>query len=44
VEFAEVPGHQQNLLVEPNVSFVAEKLEAALKAAHEKSSLEAGVW
>jgi thioesterase domain-containing protein len=36
LEICEVPGHQQNLLLEPNVSHLAKELSTRLKAAQER--------
>ena len=36
LDVCEVPGHQQNLLMEPNVSRLAEELTVRLKAAHNR--------
>jgi hypothetical protein len=34
-----VPGHQQNILIEPNLSRVADELETRLKAAQHRSGI-----
>jgi len=39
----EVPGHQQNLLIEPNVLLLAEELTARLNAAQEDQEIKAGL-
>jgi amino acid adenylation domain-containing protein len=38
LDVCEVPGHQQNLLLEPNVSRLAKELSSRLKAAQQKYS------
>jgi amino acid adenylation domain-containing protein len=38
----EVPGHQQNLLIEPNVLLLAEELTARLATAQEEHEIKAG--
>jgi thioesterase domain-containing protein len=38
----EVPAHQQNLLIEPNVRLLAEELTARLAAAQEEREIKAG--
>lgn len=39
LKICEVPGHQQNMLVEPNVSYLAEELSASLTAAQQRYKL-----
>jgi thioesterase domain-containing protein/acyl carrier protein len=39
LEVCEVPGHQQNVLLEPNVSRLAEELRSRLQAVHERCML-----
>ncbi len=38
LEMCDVPGHQQNVMLEPNVSQLAKELSLRLKAAHQKST------
>jgi amino acid adenylation domain-containing protein len=41
LEVVEVPGHQQNLMLEPNVSQLAKELSVRLKAAQQRYNKEA---
>ena len=41
-EVCEVPGHQQNVMLEPNVSALAKELSTRLKAAQQRSSSRFG--
>ena len=40
LEVCEVPGHQQNILIEPNVKHVAAEMEIRLLAAQKRESLK----
>ena len=42
LEICEVPGHQQNLLLEPNVSQLAKEFSIRLKAAQQRFHLKSG--
>ena len=40
LEIYEVPGHQQNMLLEPNVCRIADELEVRLQSFRERSELQ----
>jgi len=44
VDICEVPGHQQNIMLEPNVSRLAEELGSRLSAAQRRLELDAKGW
>ena len=42
LDVCEVPGHQQSMMIEPNVSRLAEELAARLQAVQQRHGLKAG--